>query len=71
MIVAILILTIFNTGMIAIIGLGSFGAIQDLIKKAVYAVNKHTDQDIETLGTAIYNMDSLKQKATMSGKAEL
>lgn len=71
MIIAILILTIFNTGLILLIGLGSFGAIQDLIKKAVYSVNKHTDQDIETLGTAIYNMDSLKQKATMGGKAEL
>lgn len=71
MITVILILTILNTGLILLIGLGSFGAIKDLIKKAVCAVNKNTDQDMETLGTAVFNMDSLKQKATMSGKAEL
>lgn len=68
---AILILTIFNTGLIIIIGLGGIGFIKDVILAATEHVKIHVDKDTEDLGTAIFNMDSLKAKASSSGKAEL
>lgn len=71
MLTAILILTIFNTGLILVIGLGGFTALQDLIRKVHKHTLAHIDDRTETAVTAIYNMNSLKQKAEMSGKAEL
>lgn len=71
MLIAILILTIFNTGMIFILGVGGVGCLRDLIMAQHTFTRKTIESDIEQATTAIFNMDSLKQKATMSGKAEL
>lgn len=71
MLIAILILTIFNTGMIMVLGLGGFSATQDTIRKAEKAINYNTDKDTETALTALFNQDSLKQKAEMSGEVEI
>lgn len=71
MIVAILILTIFNTGLIFILGIGVMGALKEFIFSAERQLEKHIDDRTETAVTAIYNMDGLKAKATMSGKVEI
>ena len=71
MLIAILVLSIFNTGLIFILGLSIFGAQQDIAKKAIALINHNTDSDVETALTAIYNMDSLKQKVEVSGEAEI
>ena len=71
MLTAILILTIFNIGLTFIIGIGGIGTIKEFIYGATKTIERRIDDRTETAVTAIYNMDSLKQKATMSGKAEL
>ena len=71
MIIAILILTVFNTGLIFILGIGGVGMLKDLIVKEHKATIAHIDDRTETAVTAIYNMDSLKQKAEMSGRVEV
>lgn len=71
MIIAILIITIFNTGLIILM---SGAVLMDLKRHTAdtaKVINDNTDKDIEALGTAIFNMESLKQKAEMGGKAEL
>lgn len=71
MLTAILILTIFNTGLILIIGLGGIGFFKDFMLRSIKYMVDHTDSSIEAATTALFNADSLKQKAEMSGKAEL
>ena len=71
MITAVFIITIFNTGLIFLIGVGGYGALKDLIIQSAKGIKKHVDEDVNTLGTAIFNMDSLKQKATMHGKVDV
>ena len=67
MLIAILILTIFNTGLIFVIGVGAVGSIGDAIRKAT----RHTDESIEAATTALYNKESIKQKVEMSGRFEI
>lgn len=67
MLIAILILTIFNTGLIFVIGIGGTGSILEAIRKAT----RHTDESIEAATTALYNKDSIKQKVEMSGRFEI
>lgn len=71
MLTAILILTIFNTGLIIIIGAGTFGLLKELIIKSQESIKEHIDHRTETAVTAVFNMDSLKQKAEISGKVEM
>ena len=71
MLIAILVLTIFNTGLIFIIGLGGLTATQDIMRKTHIATLKHIDDRTETAVTAIYNMDSLKQKVMMTGRTDI
>ena len=70
MIIAILVLTVFNTGLI-LFCLGGIWIFKDEVEKRITAAKKHTDESIEAATTALFNMDSLKQKATMSGRVEL
>ena len=71
MIVMILILTAFNTGLIILLaGCAIYTLRKDMTDIAIQMV-KHSDESIEAATTAIYNMDSLKQKAKMSGRADL
>lgn len=70
MLTAILLLIIFDTGLILL----CFGAVALLRKEQQEAEKKlegHIDKDIETAVTAIYNMDSVKQKVTMNGRCEI
>lgn len=71
MLIAILILTIFNTGLIILLGLGGIAVLKQATIDVVMAAMRHTDESIESATTAVFNMDSIKQKAEMSGKAEL
>lgn len=71
MLIAILILTIFNTGLIVLIGLGSFGSLREQIHKEHKLTRDNTDKDTEIALEAVFNMGSLKQKVKMSGKVEI
>ena len=71
MLTAILILTIFNTGLIMFFGIGGVGAINAKTIEIGNKIVKHTDESINTATTAIFNMDSLKQKAEMQGEVEV
>ena len=71
MIVAILILTIFNTGLLILLSGVIVAILREDIKKVVSVAIKHTDDSISTAVTAIFNMDSLKQKAEMSDEVEV
>lgn len=71
MLTIILILTIFSIGMNIVLILSATALIKEHQTKAVKAINYNTDKDIETALTAIYNMESLKQKAEMSGEVEI
>ena len=70
MLTAILLLTIFNTGLI-VLCFGAAALVRKEQQEAVKEMKKYIDKDIETAVTAIYNMDSVKQKATMSGRCEI
>ena len=70
MLIAILVLTIFNTGLILFV-LGGIIVSKEELEKKMVACAKHTDESIETATTALFNMDSIKQKADMSGRFEL
>ena len=70
MITAILIILAFNTGLLLL----SFGAIAVLSNEVKKSFAKQTDiieSDIEALGTAMFNMDSIKQKVNTSGRFEV
>lgn len=71
MILAILLISVFNTGLIIIMGGGVIATLKDYINCTKKQIIDRVDDDIEQLGTAIYNMDSLKQKARQCGKAEV
>ena len=71
MLTIILILLIFNTGMNLVLILSATALIKEHQVKAVKTINYNTDKDVETALTAIYNMDSLKQKAEMGGEVEI
>lgn len=64
MLLAILLITIFNTGLI-LLGLGGIVMCKEDVLKGINLAAKHTDESIESATTAIFNMDSLKQKASM------
>ena len=70
MLIAILVITIFNTGLI-LLGICGMILYKDEIESFVAAATKHTDESIETATTALYNMDSIKQKVEMTGRFEL
>ena len=70
MLIAILILMVFQVGLM-IITIGGMAMYKDEIIKHQTEQTKHTDGSIEALGDAIYNMDSIKQKVNMSGKFEI
>ena len=70
MLIAILILTVFNTGLILFCLMGNV-VTNDNIIKALAKATAHTDQSIEAATTALYNMDSIKQKVEMSGEVEV
>ena len=70
MIVVILILTIFNTGLL-IINLGGIAETWNRIRQSEERIKIDNAETFAEMGTMIYNMDSLKQKVRMSGKAEL
>lgn len=70
MLTIILILTIFNTGLLFFV-IGGLVVYKDELGKAMVVLNKHTDESIEALGTAMFNMDSLKAKASTQGKVEV
>ena len=75
MITAILILTIFNTGMIIVLGCAVYGAIRHDMINIGNMIIKHTSDytkyAVESAMDALYNEGSLKQKAEMSGKVEV
>lgn len=70
MLIAILILTIFNTGLILFCLIGNV-VINDNIIREMKKATTHTDQTIEAATTALYNMESIKQKVEMTGRFEL
>lgn len=71
MITVILILTIFNTGLILLMAGGLLSTLRQDMAKMLSKTLRHVDETYEALGTAIFNMDSIKQKVNMSGKVEL
>ena len=71
MLIAILILTIFNIGLTMLLIGGAIGVIKDYIDKAVDKINNNTDEDMSSIGTAIFNAESIKQKVKMGGSVEL
>ena len=60
MLIAILILTIFNIGLTMLLIGGAIGVIKDYIDKAVDKINNNTDEDMSSIGTAIFNAESIK-----------
>lgn len=70
MTVAILILTIFNIGLSLLI-IGGMVAYKTELESFIAAATKHTDESIESATTALFNVDSIKQKADMTGRFEL
>ena len=70
MLIAILILTIFNTGLILFCLIGNV-VINDNIIREMKKATAHTDESIENATTALFNMDSIKQKVDMTGRFEL
>lgn len=70
MLIAILILTIFNIGLSLLI-IGGMVAYKEDIEHFIAAAVHHTDESIEAATTALYNIDSIKQKVTMSGEVEI
>ena len=71
MLVAILILTIFNIGMTLVLIGGAIGMIKDHVDKAKAEIIDNTDNDMASIGTAIFNAESIKQKVQMGGEVEL
>lgn len=70
MLIAILILTIFNTGLL-LLEIGGMILYKDEVESFVAAATKHTDESIEAATTALYNMDSIKQNVEMKGEFRL
>lgn len=67
MIVAALIILIFNTGLIILLS----EVVCRVVKAEIKELQEHIDNSIEMATTAIYNMDSIKQKVDMVGRFEL
>ena len=70
MLIAILLLTIFNAGLL-ILTVGAIAILTDEHRKGVVAIKKTVDEDAEILGEAMFNMESIKQKIEMTGRFEL
>ena len=70
MLIAILILTIFNIGL-SILAISGIAMIKDDILKAIAASARHTDESIESATTALFNKETIMQKAEMTGKFEV
>jgi hypothetical protein len=70
MLIAILLLVIFNIGLTFFV-LAGVAIAKDDIAKGINALAKHTDESIEAATTAIFNMESIKQKADMTGRFEV
>ena len=71
MLIAILILTIFNIGLTILLGLGGLALMKQEMCNIAAIAMKHTDGSIEAATTALFNKESLKQKAEMSGEVEV
>ena len=71
MLIAILILMIFNIGLTILIGFGGLSLMKAEMTNIAAVAMKHTDQSIEAATTALFNKESLKQKAEMSGEVEV
>lgn len=69
--IAILILLIFNTGLMIVLAAAVLSAVRTEIAKMLNTALHHVDETYGELGELIYNMDAVKQKAIMSGKAEI
>lgn len=70
MLIAILIIAIFNTGLILLV-IGGLNMYKNEIISYIAASTKRVEEDIENATTAIYNMDSIKQKVDMNGSFEI
>lgn len=68
--IAILVLTIFNTGLM-LLTIGGLALMKDEVVKKIAEAVDHTDESIETATTAVFNMESIKQKADMTGRFEI
>lgn len=71
MLLAILLITIFNTGLIVLMAGAMLAELKKHNADTAKCINDNTDKGLAEALTAIYNMDSIKQKVDMSGKAEL
>lgn len=71
MLKAILILLIFSIGLNLILIGGVVAVLKEHTTKLAKALNDNTRTWIEDATTAVFNMDSLKQKAEMSGEVEV
>lgn len=70
MIIAILVLTVLNLVGVFILFSGQ-AVIHHEIKQSEERVKHNTDETFAEMGTMIFNMESLKQKVKMTGRAEL
>ena len=70
MMIAILVLTIFNTGLM-LLTIGGLALMKDEVVKKIAEAVDHTDSSIEAATTAVFNMESIKQKADMTGRFEI
>ena len=50
---------------------GAIGMIKDHVDKAKAEIIDNTDNDMASIGTAIFNAESIKQKVQMGGEVEL
>lgn len=71
MILAILLISVFNTGLILILAGGMLQTLKQYIADTAKCINDNTDKDIEASTTAIFNMDSIKTTAERKGKFEI
>lgn len=71
MLTIILILLIFNIGLDIVLILSATALIKEHQVKAVKTITHNSEKLTEQALTAIYNMDSIKQKVQMSGEVEL
>lgn len=70
MLIAILILTVFNTGLILLV-IGGLNMYKSELISYIAASTKRVEEDIENATTAVFNMESIKQKVDMTGRFEI
>lgn len=70
MTIAILILTIINL-LILLIVIAGLAVLHDDIKDAEEKIIGQTNESIEAATTAVFNMESIKQKVDMTGRFDV